>query len=409
MLIQDCEGSGYVSADESLSIHSKEFKYFRRALRLFGFWHPPEAGVIERIIYPLLINLLLLCSLGLEVYSIIVHCTEHGSGKKTSFILETSTSISRYIWAWLCHTLAVRYFKRRNLERTLLNIEIDHQFRKEVKRMINRLNWMVGASIFHGILGSSLSIVASEYLSYPSRWIPDNERQYKKNITYIKHGKLYTALTLLISISDLYIVPILLCLTWLIYILSKTSRMRLIQLKFEFMSWNQLVEQAIFRYYTFYTKQVQSNCKALQLLFINHNALMIIMAPQQLYICVEVSKTKGALDLAIFLYYFLMLLIFWITPLFFAESLKREEEKFYNEINNFCPQYFELNCTGKELDDICSTPGTFGSRTEVSKLTSYLQGRKSGFLVGFYSFQLQLSMVSFYIGLLMLIMRIMSG
>ena len=409
MFIQDCEGNGYVLADETLSIQSKEFKYFRRALRLYGFWHPPEAGVIERIFYPLLVNLLLLSSLGLEVYSIIIHCVEHSGGKKTSFVLETSTSISRYIWAWLCHTLAVKYFKGRNLERKLFDIEIDHQFRKEVESMINNLNWLVAATIFHGILGSSLSIVAGEYLSYPSRWIPDNERQHAKNITNIKHGKFYTALTLLISISDLYIVPILLCLTWLTYILSKTCRMRLMQLKHEYMSWNQQAEQAIFRHYTFYTKQVQSNCKALQLLFINHNALMIIMAPQVLYICVEASKTKGTLDLAIFLYYFLMLLIFWFAPLFFAESLKREEEKFYNEINNFCPQYFALSCIGEELDKNCNAPATFGSRTEVNKLTSYLQGRKSGFIVGFYSFQLQLSMVSFYIGMLMLIIRLMSG
>ena len=204
-------------------------------------------------------------------------------------------------------------------------------------------------------------------------------------------------------------VSILLCLTWLMYLLSKTSRMRLLQLKHEYMSWHQQAEQAIFRHYTFYTKHVQSNCKALSLLFICHNIPMIIMTPQHIYLCLEVNKSKGALALAILLYYSLMFLTFWIVPLYFAESLRREEEKFQCEINNFCQQYLELHCTDKELNYECLATGTFRLRAEVEKLTSYLKGRKSGFLFGFYSFQLQLSMVSLYVGLLMLIIRIMSG
>ena len=409
MFIQDYEDSGYVLADESLSIHSKQFKFFRRALRLFGFWHPPDACFIERIIYPLLINLLLLCILVSDVYSIINYILAHPSDKTANLILEISASISRYIWAWLCHTLTVKYFKRRSLERKLFNLEIKHEFREDFNNMTCKLNWILTVSIFHGVLSCALSIVAGEYLSYPSRWTRDTEKHHKINTTNTQHEQFFTALTLLISISDLYIVPIQLCLTWLMYILSKTSRMRLIKLKHEYMSWNQQAEQAIFRHYTFYTKQVQSNCKALELLFLSHNILMTIITPQQFFLCMEVSKTKGALDFGIFLYYFLTPLIFWITPLYFAESLRRYEERFYNEINNFCPQYFEINCTGKELDDICDAPGIFGSRTEVNNLTLYLQGRKSGFLIGFYSFQLHLSMVSFYIGLLMLIIRIASG
>ena len=409
MFIEDCEDSGYVLADESLSIHSKEFKFFRRTLRLFGFWHPPYACFIERIIYPLLVNLLLLWILVSDVYSIIIHILEHRSDKTATFILETSASISRYIWAWLCHTLIVKYFKGRNLEKKLFNLEIKHEFRRDFSNLTRNLNWILVLSVFNGVLSCALSIVAGECLSYPSRWIPDTERQHEINTTNTKHEQFYTALTFLISISDLYIIPIQLCLTWLMYILSKTCRMRLMQLKHEYMSWTQQAEQAIFRHYTFYTKHVQSNCKALELIFISHNILMIIITPQQFYICVEVCKTKGVLDFGIFLYYFLTPLIFWIAPLYFAESLKTYEEKFYNEINNFCPQYFETNCTGEELDSICNVPEVFGSRTEVNNLMLYLQGRKSGFLIGFYSFQLQLSMVSFYIGLLMLIIRIMSG
>ena len=405
MYIKDLTNSEYQLPDETLSIHSKQLTFLRCTLRLFGFWHPPDACFIERIIYPLLISMLLLCILVLDVYSIIIHGLEHHSDKTANFILETSASIFRYIWAWLCHTLIVKYFKGRNLERKLFNIEIKHEVKRDFSKIIRNLNWILAFSIFNGVFSFAVSIVAGEYLSYPSRWIPDTEKQHELNTTNTKHGKFFSALTILISISDLYIIPILLCLTWLMYILSKTCRMRLMQLKHEYMSWNQQAEQAIFRHYTFYTEHVQSNCKALELIFISHNILMIIITPQQFCICVEVSKTKGALDLGIFLYYFLMLFVLWITPLYLAESLKRYEEKFQNEINNFCQQYLEIHCTSKEGK--CYHSGTFRSRREVNKLTSYLKGRKSGFLVGFYAFQLQLSMVSFYIGLVMFIVRMM--
>ena len=404
MTVQDSERSGYVLAPETLSIHSKELNFFRRTLRLFGFWHPHDACFIERIVYPFLINMLLLCILVLDVYSIISHSFEDSSKNETNVILRMSTSITCYIWAWLCHTFAVKYFKGRNLEKKLFNIEIQDQFRKEFNSMIYRLNWTLAASVFNGLISFAMSIVISKHSIYPLRWIA-----VEKGVNHSTTVDFSKPLTYLISTSDLYSVPTLLCLTWLMYLLSKTAQIRLLQLKHEYMSWNQQAEQAIFRHYTFYTKQIESNCKALRLLFINNSVIMIIMAPQQFYLCVGVSKTNGVLDLVIFLYYFLIFSVFWGAPLYFAESLKRDEEKFHKEINNFSPQYIKMHCTGKASEDETNAAGTFGSRTEVNKLTSYLKGRKSGFLVGFYSFQLRASMVSFYIGLLMFIIRIMSG
>ena len=408
MYIEESESNGYVLANETLSIHSKELTFFRRTLRLFGFWHPPEACFVERIVYPLLINLLLFSILVLEVYSIIIHGTEHHTNVTAIFILGTSASISRYIWAWLCHTIEVKYFKDRNLERKLLDIEITPQLKNEINKMLRNLKWIVAASAFHTMITFSLSIV----VLHPEQWTDVRGRRhghYNRTVKHVTRGKFYKLLALLISISDIYLVSILLCLTWLMYLLSKTSHIRLLQLKHEYMSWHQQAEQAIFRHYTFYSKQVQSNCKAISLLFISHNILMIIMTPQHFYLCLEVNRSREAIDLAIFLYFCLMFLIFWVIPLYFAESIRREEDKFQTEINNFSQQNFEWHCIVEEENDECCVRGTFQSRTEVNKLMSYLKRRKSGFLVGFYSFQLQLSMVSFYIGVLMLIIRLVSG
>jgi len=405
---EEYDSSGYVLANETLSIHSKELTFFRRTLRLFGFWHPPEAGFIERIIYPFLINLLLFSILVLEVYSIISHGTEHHTNMTAIFILGTLASISRYVWAWLCHTLEVKYFKDRNLERKLFDIEITPQIKNEISKMLRNLKWIVAASVAHTVITFSLSIV----VLHPEQWAAANGRRhghYNHTVKHLTDGTLYKFLTLLISTSNLYMVSILLCLTWLMYLLSKTSHIRLLQLKHDYMSWYQQAEQAIFHHYNFYSKQIQSNCKVISLLFISHNILMIIMTPQHIYLCLEVKRSKGATDLAIFLYFCLMFLIFWVIPLYFTESIKRQEDNFQAEINNFSLQNFERHCIVEKVNDECYVQGTFQSRTELNKLMSYLKHRKSGFLVGFYSFQLQLSMVSFYIGLLMLIIRLISG
>ena len=410
MYIQDFDSNGNVLASESLSVASDDFRFFRGVLRFCGFWHPIKATFKERIIYPLGINMVLFIILVLNLYLIVTHFIEHDSNQTADYVLETSTSIARYISAWLGHALTVKYFKKRNLEKELFDIEMVGRCKREVKAMLRSLNAMLVASLFHAVVSFALAIVAGEYLHYPSRWIADNEISHKQNTTKsvnIEGAGLYVALTSMISASDIYIVPTLFCLTWLMYLLSQTCRMRLLRLKSEYMAWNKHAEDAVFRHYTLYTTKLQSNCKALKLLFISHNVFMVIITPQLFYLCVEIGKKKAALDLAIFLYYLVIHLTSWVAPLYFAEAIRSEEEIFCNDVNNFCPQYFAMQREREDSDD-CYALRTFRSRREVNKLVSYLKSRKSGFLVGCYSFHLQLSMLSFYLGLLTFVVRIMS-
>ena len=407
---QDIESVEYVKANDCLSIHSKELRFLRRALRLFGFWHPVEASFMERIIYPLIINIFLLAILISETYHGAAQWKEHQSHVKANYLLQTAIGISRYVWAWLTHTLTIRYFKKRNLEKKLFEIEVQTQYRRKAEQMIRGLNWIIAVSLLISVITCSLSMVIGACLFKPSRWTANSERNHGKNISKIEsrnqHEAIHMVLVNMISISDLYLAQLVVCLTWLMYLLSKTCQMRLLQLRNEYMSWNQQPEDAIFRHYTFYTKNVKSNCNELKYLFVSHNVLMIIITPLLFYLCVVIGKTQSPLNLVAFLYYFIVFLTFWITPLFLAESLRKEEDEFCNELNNFCPQYLALY-REEETDEYCGMR-TFSSRNEVHKIISYLKGRKPGFLVGCYSFQLQLSMVSFYIGLLMFILRLSS-
>ena len=405
---QDLEGDGYrLANEEDLSIKSKQLRFFRRILRLCGFWHPVEASFTERIIYPLIINMLLLTVLGLEVYGIIIHFSYHKTATNDNCIVRSSTSIPRYIWAWLGHILILKYFKKRNLERKLLDLEIKDELKREAKLMVRGLTFILAVSFIQAVLTFSVCFVTGAHPSFLSWWFSDIYEKiiatsgYKINITF------YKALTYLTGISNLYLVPLIFCITWLMYLLSKTSHIRLLQIRNEYMTWKMSTEDAVFRHYTFYTKNIKSNCKELKLLFISFNLLMIILTPQIFYLCVEIGKAKALIDLAIFVYFLASYLTVWIALLYFAESLKIQEERFCNEINNFCPQYFALHGEGDESDD-CYALRTFRSRREVIKLVSYLKNRKSGFLLGFYSFHLQLTMVSIYIGLLMFVLKLMS-
>ena len=170
MCTQNCEGSRYALVDETLSIHSKELTFFRRTLRLLGFWHPTEASFIERIIYPLLVNMLLLCILVLEAYFIIIHCLDHNSNLRAITILGVSATLSRYAWAWIMHTLVVKYFKDRNLERKLFDIEINDKVRTEFENMVRDLKWIVAASISQTVLTFAFSLV----LFHPVQWHNNN-------------------------------------------------------------------------------------------------------------------------------------------------------------------------------------------------------------------------------------------
>ena len=103
-------------------------------------------------------------------------------------------------------------------------------------------------------------------------------------------------------------------------------------------------------------------------------------------------------------------LVIWLAPLYFADQLQIHDEDLCARVNEFCPGTIEeLEGELRAQPSNSINPNqecyTFLSRTEVKKFLSYLKNRKSGFLIGSYSFQLKMSMFSVGLSLVTFVIR----
>ena len=109
----------------------------------------------------------------------------------------------------------------------------------------------------------------------------------------------------------------------------------------------------------------------------------------------------------------LLTLVICLAPLYFADQLQIHDEDLFTRVNEFCPGTIEeLEGELRAQPSNSINPNqecyTFHSRTEVNKFLSYLKNRKSGFLIGSYSFQLKLSMFSVVLSMITFVNRIHS-
>ena len=91
--------------------------------------------------------------------------------------------------------------------------------------------------------------------------------------------------------------------------------------------------------------------------------------------------------------------------------MQNQDEEFCSRVNEFCPGTFaelesELSSASVHFPNTNQDCHIFRSRNEVNKLLSYLKNRKSGFLMGSYSFQLKLSMVSVFLAMISFAIRV---
>ena len=362
---------------------------------------------MEKNLYPSAVNMLFFVMIIINIYYTTLDLTMKND-HFTNLILETSISLFRYIWCWLGHLFIIKYFKKRNMEEMLDGIALGSGNRQTLGKVKRRLTLILISSIVIAVTTVVLSMVAGFYLHYPSKWKIDHHKRLVSNGTVYgtrMSGFVKTNIVL-ISISDFYLMLTALCLTWLMYLLYHTSDIRLLALKHDYARWNQHAEDAIFRHYIYYDLKVKSSCQNLQALFISHNILMVIITPQLFFLCVEIGKNQCALDVVVYVLFLLFMFICWFTPLYYAECMKMNEESFCNEINKFCPGYLAMyfEAENQQSPEML----TLRARREVNKLVSYLKARNSGFLIGGYSYHTQLSMLSFYLGLLTFIVKIMA-
>eukprot|EP00112_Aurelia_sp_Birch-Aquarium-sp1_P008889 Seg1991.4 transcript_id=Seg1991.4/GoldUCD/mRNA.D3Y31 product="hypothetical protein" protein_id=Seg1991.4/GoldUCD/D3Y31 len=283
----DLESSKENLVTSEPSLLADEFKFFKKTLRIFGFWHPEQATVYERAFYPALVSGVFIVMLVFHsIYLIIAlvgHAQSVGGKLNYDFIVDLASRLTVDVLSWLGHFFTVKYFKSRDMEQTLLNMNIHKNYSVDISKLKRRLGWILVASILANVLVAVLTL-------YNSFWLDTN---LKSNTTVTETlNILALSLNYIYVPFNLYLIPVSLSLTWLMYLLCATSKLRLQQLRLEFLHWNKPVEDAIYHYHQMYDVKVRKTSSNLNLLFISHNVIMVFLAPQFFFICVEVGKKE---------------------------------------------------------------------------------------------------------------------
>jgi hypothetical protein len=190
---------------------------------------------------------------------------------------------------------------------------------------------------------------------------------------------------------------------------------RLQQLSTIYLKWTGSAEEAIYNHLVNYSRKVRSSCSHLEKWFVIHNIILIIATP---FVFTDIIKgfeeiqQTNAIHNGLFVGYLVYTIVIWVAPLYFAELLQIHDEDLCIAVNEFCPGTFNEEMEREPQDQRSSTDSpnqdrqfTFHSRTEVNKFLSYLKNRKSGFLMGSFSFQFKLSMLSVFLAVLSFAIR----
>lgn len=390
---------------------SKKLRGVKIVLRMSSLWHPKNACFAEKVLHPLLVNILLLSILVSDVLFLVIGITK-GTVNRLIFLGYVG-AIFVSSQMWLGHIFAIIYFKKRDFENNLLATELDDGLRKALLKIVRKSSIIMCILFFgFGIFFVTFGVISERVIAVHSKvWKAPILNETSKNPvkedlidiqTFLSARKHMDAIGYLLN---LYSVPISLCLTVTIYLLYHTSRVRLEQMKRDFLKWDQSAEDAIFYHDQTYSRKIRSSCSALQLLFVSHNIMYAVSIPVFTFICADIATLKQHKSLPLPLFILLCIFVSWMITLYFAECIRSSELKFLDNMNRYC-QGFKDNKSieGSEYED---QNWVFSSRDEVYKVVTYLRERKSGFWIGGYSVQLQISMASSYLSLVVLIVKLL--
>lgn len=367
---------------------SEELSFFRRTLRFLSLWQPDDAWKVERFLYPAFVNIILLSTVLADLQMLVNH-------NWTSFDVYVYMIID--IGMYFSHILGILYFKSRDMETNMLNLGLRHcedvdAFRKKLRKL----------KILVVFTFSTLTALILLFYNLHA-W-----RQHRivcnSVFTFIK-GILNHIVCSLNYPANIYGIGNSLAITWTICLLQQTYFIRTKQLERNYRIWQETTEAAIYDHILNYSRIVKMSCVKLEKWFLIHNVILAIATPFLISDIIKTFKSIGHKDhvhASLLLGYLLYTIVVWMLPLYFAEMLQLHDENLCMAINEFCPGTYYEEFENDQNPVNC----TFHSRIEVNKFLSYLTHRKSGFLIGSYSFQFKLSMVSIVLAMIAFATRI---
>ena len=382
---------------ERIDFYHKRFQFTRLTLQFFGFWHKPDAGLLSRYVYPLLVNLLILSIFIMECTFFIMACSLQGEGAPHELILELFVRVTMSCSYWLMHCLTIQFFKSRHMEEQMLDVDLGKQGSAPLGRFTRRLNTILVVCHLFAILVTGVSIKTGILDHFPVTWSSENASSIG-NLNGVIYASNFVG-----EPTNLFWIPVSLTLTWIMYIFYESSKFRLSKIVDDFLQWEASPEDAIYHHLVYYSSSIRNSSSKITALFFTHNILMIILIPQFMYLCVLVGRQKTIGEFIAFIIYFLVIFASWILPLVFAEGIRSNELTFKNEINKFSEKYITRRCEEPTRD---ITKKTFGKRKNIEKLVLYLKERKTGLVIWGFALQLRLSTWSFYVGILLFVFRV---
>lgn len=304
------------------------------------------------------------------------------------------------------HLFGLFYFRSRDLETNLLHeISLNDTLATRLRKKLKHLKL--------GIILSYLFLVVLVLLFFNTEvWLPVRF-QCNSSLKFL-HGFASHFVCYLNYPTNIYGVGNSLALSWTMCLLQQICYVRLKQLRKKYLHWTGTAEEAVYDHLNNYSRKIKKSCQKLKVWFVAHNLILILATP---ILCTDIIdgfkaiRSSNAVHTGLFVGFLVYTIVIWVAPLYFAEQLQNHDEKLCTRVNEFCPGTFgeeptlerERNAHVSNSPDadnsnqVCNY--TLHSRTEVSKFLSYLKNRKSGFLMGSYSFQLKLSMLSVFLAI----------
>lgn len=384
-------------ANQELHLRSQELLVFRSALRFLSLWCPRAANLAERMFYPFIVNLLLLIIIILDLFVLVKQ-----SGKSLELYVLFAIDLGMYS----SHAFGWFYFRSRDLEDNMIDLEVNPRFMEELRKKLTCLKI--------GIIISYLLLVVLVLLFFNTEaWLKG--RFFCNSSFSFLHGVTSHIVCMLNYPINIYGVGNSLAISWTMCLFQQICSARLQQARAIYLKWTQSTEEAIYSHLEDYSRKVKKSCSRLAKWFIAHNFILIIATP---FVFADIIKEfkeipgRKALHPSLFVGFLIYTVVIWVAPLYFAELLQIHDDNFCSAVNEFCPgtlrkelQREKREQGENEIRELGENEFTFQSRTEVNKFLSYLNNRKRGFLMGSYSFQLKLAMLSIFLAVLSFALR----
>lgn len=298
-----------------LRLHSKELLVFRWTLRFLSLWSPTTASLAERVFYPLFVNVLLLIVITLDIYVLV-------KVRQSWKSLEGYVFLAIDLGMYSSHLFGVAYFRSRDLEDNMIDLEVDLAFMEELRKKLRRLTI--------GIIISFLLLVATVLLFFNIETWTHGHFRCNSSFSFL-HGDASHFVCMLNYPTNIYGVGNSLAISWTMCLFQQICCARLQQVADIYLRWNQSTEEAIYSHLKDYSRKVKETCSRLAKWFVAHNLILIIATP---VVFADIIKEFKAAELYTLVY----LLVFWSTLLSFGLRLCISRNYFKSTMKNFALQ-----------------------------------------------------------------------